>query len=100
MVGEAYTVTTCVFKHPELFVYVIVDVPAEIPLTTPDEFTVATELFELNQGLVVAGVPLPVSEVVFPVHRLKTPVIVGFEFTAKLCVVLQPPTKYVIITFP
>ena len=57
-------------------VYVIVDVPAATPLTTPADVTVATVVVAEIQGFEAAAVPEPVRVVVLPTHALKVPVIV------------------------
>ena len=61
IVGKPLMVTTCVVWHPLLFVYVIVEVPADTPVTKPVLLTVATAGFEDNHGLTVAAVPDPVN---------------------------------------
>ena len=55
----------------------ITDVPADTPVTTPLEFTVATAIVADTQGLVVAAVPEPVKVVVNPTQALDVPVMVG-----------------------
>ena len=56
-------------------------VPFEIPVTNPVFETAAIAGSELVHGLVVFGVPDPLSWVVFPVQMTRFPVIVG-ESTA------------------
>ena len=50
-------------------------VPALRPVTTPELLTVATEVLELVQGLLVAGVLFPSRSVVDPTQTLNVPVI-------------------------
>jgi len=75
------TVTTARVEHPQLAtVYVIVAVPPDTPLTTPDEEpTVATDV------LLLLHVPPPLallSAVVAPGHTVSVPVIAaGVDFT-------------------
>ena len=64
--------------HPVLFVYVIVAEPADTALTNPVLETVATPGVPETQGLVVAGVPLPISGEVAPTQRVVIPEMVGF----------------------
>ena len=52
-------------------------VPAATPITTPEEFTVATAVFEDSHGDDVAGVPEPVNVVVKPMHVFSVPEIAG-----------------------
>jgi len=54
MVGSALIVTVCVAEQPLLSVYVMTEVPAATPETTPPE-TVATEVVAEVQGLEVAA---------------------------------------------
>ena len=68
----------------------IVAVPAATPVTVPVVLTVAVAVFEELQGLVVAGVPLPVNCVVNPAHAVKTPVIDGKVFMVTVAVALPP----------
>ena len=62
--------------QPPLFLYVIVTVPAETPVTTPEEFTVATAVFELVQGDDEAGVPVPLKVIVEATQTDEGPLIV------------------------
>jgi hypothetical protein len=80
IVGEALIVILEVVKHPFEFVYEIVDVPAETPVTTPLGDTVATAVLDEVQGLVIAAVPEPVNVVVAPVQAESVPAIVGLAF--------------------
>ena len=90
IVGSALTVTVAVISQPFELVYVITEVPAETPLTTPRLSIVATAVFEDTQAFVVAGVADPVSVVVKPSQTVKVPVIVGSAFTVTLAVISQP----------
>jgi hypothetical protein len=65
-------------------------VPADTPLTTPVDETVATPVFELDQGVTAAAVPEPVSAVVAPTQTVNVPVIVGFALIVTVCVTLHP----------
>jgi len=89
MVGSALIVTVCVEEHPLLSVYVMTDVPAATPETTPDE-TVATEVVAEVQGLEVAAVPDPVNVVVAPIQADAVPEMVGSALIVTVCVVEQP----------
>ena len=77
MVGCALTVIVIVLVHPLLLAYVITDVPAAAPVTTPALLTVATPVLDDVHGLTAAGVPDPVKVVVDPTHTVKVPVMVG-----------------------
>ena len=61
--------------------YVITEVPAAAPVTTPLEVTVATLVVAETQGLLVAAVPDPVKVVVLPTQTDAVPLIVGLAFT-------------------
>ncbi len=65
-------------------------VPAVTAVTNPVLLIVATEVVEEVQGVVVAGVPVPVSCVVSPAHTVKVPVITGRAFTVTTTVFSQP----------
>ena len=69
--GIVYTVTTVVTDVPEI-VYMIVAVPADIPVTSPPEVTVATAVLVL---LHAPPVGVHDSVVVAPVHTVVVPVI-------------------------
>jgi len=110
-VGEAITVTVRVavaFGHPAEpnTVYVIVAVPAETPLTTPDELTVAIAALLVDQEPPAA--PLLEKVVVEPEQTvcvpLKTPALAPATIvTGRLAEALPhaPPfTVYVIVAFP
>jgi hypothetical protein len=70
--------------------YVIFDVPAETPVTTPPEVMVATAGVALVQGVEASGVPEPVKVVVAPTQALNVPDIVGVPFTVTVCVTEHP----------
>jgi len=83
--GRALTVTILVTKQPADSMYVIVAVPADIPLTVPlSEPTVATVTLPL------VHVPPPVvddSDVDAPIHTVAVPVIdAGIGFTVAIVV--------------
>ena len=50
-----------VLEHPILFVYVMVVVPAETPVTSPELDIVATVVLLEFHGVGVAAIPLPVN---------------------------------------
>jgi len=89
MVGSALIVTVCVAEQPLLSVYVMTEVPAATPETTPPE-TVATEVVAEVQGLEVAAVPDPVNVVVAPIQADAVPEMVGSALIVTVCVVEQP----------
>src|SRR6185436_9993955 len=99
--GAGFTVTVAVTLHPLLSVYVIVDVPADTPVTTPPFVMVATPVLDDVHGLTAAGVPDPVNVVVNPTHTLSVPVIAGAGFTVTVAVILHPLLSvYVIVDVP
>ena len=59
----------------------MVAVPAETPVTTPDESTIATEASEVDHGVVLSAVPEPVKLKVEPTDTLLPPVIAGEAVT-------------------
>jgi hypothetical protein len=61
MVGKLLTTALAVIEHPLLLVYVMVAVPADAPVITPEEVMLATALLLVAHGVVVAAVPEPVS---------------------------------------
>ncbi|WP_291276167.1 hypothetical protein [Flavobacterium sp.] len=65
-------------------------VPAETPVTTPVELTVATAGVADDHGMVASGVPEPVRVVVKPTHTFNVPVMVGVAFTVTVAVLIQP----------
>lgn len=82
MVGRALIVMVSVLEQPLLLVYVITDVPADTPVTTPEVEIVATPVDAETQALDVAAVPEPVNVVLAPIQAFVVPVIVGNAFTA------------------
>lgn len=88
IVGFELTVMFVVALQPRLFVYVIIDVPDETPVTTPVAETVAIEVLAETHGLVDAGVPLPINAVVEPTQTLLLPVTVGLTLTVTVIVVV------------
>ena len=90
MIGKGLTVKV-MFRWQSLeFVYVIVVVPALIPVTKPVLSTVATAELEEVQAFEVAAVALPVNWEVFPTHAFNVPEIFGKGFTVIVAVVWQP----------
>jgi hypothetical protein len=89
IVGAGLIVILAVIKHPFEFVNVIVDVPAETPVTTPAVDTVATAVFDEVQGLVIAADPEPVRVVVAPTQAERVPDIVGFGFIVTIAETIQ-----------
>jgi hypothetical protein len=81
IVGKAFTVMVDVLEHPILFVYVMVVVPAETPVTRPKFEIVATVVLLEVHGVVVAAVPLPVNCKVAFSQTSVPPEIVGSGFT-------------------
>jgi hypothetical protein len=75
------TVTVVVTLQSLLFVYVIVVVPEDTPVTKPLLLTVATDTSLLNHASLLAGVPLPSKSVVDAIHTVVVPLIVGKAFT-------------------
>ena len=69
---------------------VIAVLPAEIPVTRPELFTVAIDGDDVDQGLKVAAVPEPVRLVVVPTQTFLLPVITGTGFTDKVIDFEQP----------
>ena len=59
-------------------------VPDVIPVTSPDEFTVAIAVLDDTHGEVAFAVPEPVKVVVAPTQRLRAPVIEGNAFTVTI----------------
>ena len=57
------------------------EVPADTPVTTALEFTVATLVVAETQGLLLAAVPDPVKVVVLPTQTDAVPLIVGLALT-------------------
>jgi hypothetical protein len=84
IVGKAFIVTVAVFVQPLLFMYVMVVVPAVIPVTTPVLLIVATLVFEEVHGEIPCGVAEPVKEVVPFTQADNVPEIVGSGLTVTL----------------
>ena len=88
VVGLAFTVTVLVLIQPVPSVYVIVEVPAAAPVTTPVTISMVALPLLLVQ-LPPAGVEF--SVVVSPIHTAAVPVIfVGLGFTVTVVVLIQP----------
>jgi hypothetical protein len=89
--GGPLTVTVTVARQPVLSVYVIIDEPVAIPVTTPDvDPMLATAVLLLFQ--VPPGVA-SLSVLVLPMHRAVVPVIGrGFGFTVAVAVTIHPLT--------
>jgi len=85
--GSELTVTTAVVRQLPI-AYVIVDMPAESPETTPEVLTVPTA------GLLLLHVPPPgvaFNVVVLPIHTFIVPVIeAGAVFTVNGLIAKQP----------
>ena len=98
-------VTTRVALQPVFAVYVIVEFPADKPVTTPDEFTVATANAEEIQGLEEAGDPVPDKLMVLPTATVEEPEILTAGLTVATTAVLEAvvhallvaSTKYVVV---
>ena len=88
--GNELTVMFAVTVQPLLFVYVIVDVPDETPVTKPVLLTVATAVFEDTHGVTAAAVAEAVNCVVPFTHAVNVPVIVGKALIVTVAVVIQP----------
>ena len=98
IVGRALTVIVVLTVQLLLFVYVIVAVPADTPVTTPVFDTIATAGVPDTHGVVVAAVAEPVNAVVEPTQTEFDPVIVGNAFTVTVTVVVQPLLFVYVIT--
>jgi hypothetical protein len=94
IVGLEFTVRFRVAEQPEMFVYVIVVVPAVNAVTKPVEDTVATAALLEIHGLVVAGLPEPENCEVAFTQSVLTPETVGFALTVTGYVV-EHPTLFV-----
>jgi len=66
----------------------MVDVPLEIPVTSPLLLTVATVVLDDVQGFTAAGVPEPLSCDVLPLQKVSVPVMVGLLLTETVNVVV------------
>lgn len=87
--GPAFTVTTVVTKQPLPSAYVIVDVPAAMPVTTPAPEIVDTAgvlLLHAPKGVVLLRV------IVLPTHTAVPPPVMaaGSPFIVTTAVVIQP----------
>ena len=87
--GSGLTVSVAVRVQPVAIVYVIIEVPVDTAVTTPDdEPIVATEVVPLAQ---VPAAGVLDNEVALPSQTVKEPVIeVGNGFTVIVVVVRQP----------
>jgi hypothetical protein len=86
--GNGFMVTVVVLKHPAGVVYVITEVPPDIPVTTP----VAAPT-DAMVALVLLHVPPPIEPdkfVVLPTHADKVPVMLGNPFTTTVAIAEQP----------
>lgn len=97
--GNAFTVRLPVLRQPVASVYVIVALPAETPVASPDVLIVATPL------LLLAQVPPPsalLSVVVLFTHTLSVPAITdGNALTVNEAVLRQPVLNvYEIVAMP
>jgi hypothetical protein len=90
IVGNAFTVNIAVVVHPFVFMYVIVDVPAAIAVTTPAVVIFATPVLEDVQGVEAFAVAEPVKVEVLPTQADNVPEIVGKAFTVNMAVVVHP----------
>lgn len=72
-----FTVTETAAKQLCEFMYVMVAVPTDTPVTRPVEFTVATNVLLDVHALTAAGVPEPVSCVVDEAQTVAVPEMVG-----------------------
>jgi hypothetical protein len=92
------TVTAFETQHVGLIVYVIVDAPADTPVTTPEaEPTLAKPLLLVH---VPPAVPC-VNVVLMPTHIFVEPVIAaGAALTVAIAVARQPATVYEIVAVP
>ena len=71
-------------------------VPVETPVTIPVLLIVAFVSSDEVHAPVVAGVPDPVKEIVFPIHTLLAPVIVGWvQFAIEQVSVTGHPFPFV-----
>jgi hypothetical protein len=76
-VGRPFTTIVEVAVHPLSFIYVIVVVPSEIPVTTPILLTVAMFGLLEDQGVDVFGIEDPDNATVPNLHTDNDPEIVG-----------------------
>jgi len=95
-VGIALTVTVADTLQPFVFVYVMMLVPADTPVTKPALVIVATNGFDETHGVDTAAVPLPLNVTELPAHTFNIPEIDGNAFTVtKAVVLLQPVAVFV-----
>ena len=75
-------------------------VPAETPVTSPDEFTVAIPGVAEAHGLIEAAVTEPVNAVVDSTHTLNVPEIVGstLSVVANAAEVYEQPLLLITVT--
>jgi hypothetical protein len=86
-------VTVAVILHPLLFVYVMTDVPALTPVTSPVLLIVATAVDADDHGVVASAVAEPDNCVVLPTQAFNVPEIVGNGLTVMIAdPVLSPAT--------
>jgi hypothetical protein len=91
MVGAALTVKVSEAEHPLLLVKVIVVVPEDNGVTTPDELIVATEVLLELQPLVPKAVPVAVNVTEEPpAVANNVPEIEGFAYTVTAYESSQP----------
>ena len=90
MVGKLLTTALAVIEHPLLLVYVMVAVPADAPVITPEEVMLATALLLVVHGELVAAVPEPVSVLVAPTQTSAEPEMVGKALIVMVSVLEQP----------
>lgn len=87
--GVGFTVIVVVAKQPVDNIYVITTVPADTPVTTPDdEPTTAIDVLLLLQ---VPPDGEPASVIVLPTHTCVGPDMVGVGLTVITTVVKHPP---------
>jgi len=90
IVGFELTVTIAVVVQPFVFSYVISDVPAATPVTTPPLVMVATPGVPDIHGVAALGVAVPNNVTLLATHTVNVPVIAGFALTVTIAVVVQP----------
>ena len=96
IVGNGFTVIVFVFWQLLEFVNVIVAVPADTPVTTPAEVTVAIAVFEDTHGVVAAPAVSAERLILWPTQTELGPVNNGKGLTTKLCVAFVVPHSLVI----
>ncbi len=80
-VGNGFMVTVAVIIHPLLLVYVMTDVPALTPVTSPVLLIVATPVDAEDHGVVASAVAEHDNCVVLPTQAFNVPEIVGNGLT-------------------